>query len=67
MKIDRVRTSASFECNVFADTECFGCGLCDWARMEKQYCDDFMMDHDEYGLLGARMNKGDSNGVPKEC
>lgn len=42
---------ASLDCSVFADTECFGCGLCNWAREEKKYYDEFMENYDGYGML----------------
>lgn len=32
---------ASFPCHIFPDTECMFCGLCDRARQEKEYYDEY--------------------------
>jgi hypothetical protein len=33
---------AYFNCQVFPDTHCFGCGLCDMARQEKKYFEEWL-------------------------
>lgn len=33
---------AYFDCHVFPDTRCFFCGLCDYARQEKKYFEEWL-------------------------
>lgn len=55
LKLDWERTSASIDCHIFSDTDCFGCGLCNWAREEKEYYNEFMKNYDEYGIIKSRL------------
>jgi len=45
MKMDMnkfITESANFRCYVFPCTFCFSCGLCNWARQEKKYFEEWL-------------------------
>lgn len=41
-------TQGRIGCTVFPDTECFSCGLCNWARQEKEYYEEWLKEQKEY-------------------
>jgi hypothetical protein len=43
MKIDFSKASeATVECSISPDIECFFCGLCEWARNEDKYYNEWI-------------------------
>lgn len=37
-----ITVSANFKCHIFPHTFCFSCGLCNWARQEKKYFEEWL-------------------------
>lgn len=43
-----ITASANFRCHIFPCTFCFSCGLCNWARQEKEYYMEWLKTCKEY-------------------
>ena len=54
-----IAEEADFECTVFPDTMCFFCGLCDMARQEKAYFQEWVKMETGYTTDDQLINGGE--------